>query len=191
MSQRGTHYERAFEDWLGQRRLPYVAVDQAKKAMFTGSRIKSFDFIIYPPRGRTLLVDVKGRKLEVSSMRRGHLGQNWTTHEDIEGLGQWEEVFGPDYSAAFVFAFWLTDADPGGPEYETAYRYDHRAYVFVAAELAEYRRSARARSAKWQTVYVPAKEFERMARPLSQFLSGEIRGRRGDFDGHGRPSSGS
>ncbi|MFN0012064.1 MAG: HYExAFE family protein [Phycisphaerales bacterium] len=87
MAQRRHHYERAFEGYLRQKRLPYVAVDEAKKALLpegvgfevrggggvaacaagAGGRaparsIKSFDFVIYAD-GRNLLIEVKGRKV--------------------------------------------------------------------------------------------------------------------------------
>ena len=63
MPRRGTHYERAFESYLQERQIPYVAVDQAKKAVFAGAKIKSFDFILYPRQGPKILADVKGRKV--------------------------------------------------------------------------------------------------------------------------------
>ena len=49
MANSGTHYERAFQAVLQRRQVPYVAVDQAKKALFGPVQLKSFDFIIYPP----------------------------------------------------------------------------------------------------------------------------------------------
>jgi hypothetical protein len=70
------HYERAFEEFLRSRRIPYVSVDEARKALVpegtavgrggpeaSGSgSLKSFDFVIYG-QGQNLLVDVKGRKV--------------------------------------------------------------------------------------------------------------------------------
>ena len=41
---------------------PYVAVDEAKKALFANAQLKSFDFVVYSKNGPNLLVDVKGRK---------------------------------------------------------------------------------------------------------------------------------
>src|SRR3954468_17088023 len=92
------HYEAAFEDFLRRKGLPYIAVDEAKKALFAGAKLKSFDFVVYRPEGKNLLVDVKGRKLaEKSSL------QNWTTREDIYALRQWQEIFGAGFSAIFLF----------------------------------------------------------------------------------------
>jgi len=185
MANSGTHYERAFEAVLQRRQVPYVAVDQAKKALFGPVRLKSFDFIIYPRRGPMLLTDVKGRKLSKKSFQRGHLGQTWTTRNDVESLRSWERVFGAGYLAAFVFAYWLYDDDepaeiaqadsaaaapksssPGGVE-----SFDQRDYTFVVAELNAYERQMRPRSSSWRTVYVPAKQFAQRARPFEQFLA--------------------
>ncbi len=68
MAQRRHHYERAFEEYLRTRRIPYVAVDEARKALLPDNAplrlnpppgvepdndrpdamaLKSFDFVIY------------------------------------------------------------------------------------------------------------------------------------------------
>jgi hypothetical protein len=67
VAQRRFHYEQAFEHYLRSNRVPYVAVDEAKKALapISGggrgpSSLKSFDFVVYTPQ-RNLLIDVKGR----------------------------------------------------------------------------------------------------------------------------------
>src|SRR5262245_33635932 len=64
MAQRRFHYEQAFEHYLRSNRVPYVAVDEAKKALAPAGRgpssLKSFDFVVYAPQ-RNLLIDVKGR----------------------------------------------------------------------------------------------------------------------------------
>ena len=63
MADRSIHYEAAFEAFLRDRGIPYVAVDEAKKALFADARLKSFDFVVYSKNGPNLLVDVKGRQL--------------------------------------------------------------------------------------------------------------------------------
>jgi hypothetical protein len=77
MAQRFHHYELAFEEYLRARRIPYVAVDEAKKALLPDGRLfcedhagpeptraalKSFDFVLYG-QGSNLLVEIKGRRL--------------------------------------------------------------------------------------------------------------------------------
>lgn len=92
MAQRRHHYERAFECYLRQRRVQYVAVDEARRALipegagvaalgYTGAGprvgqhelgmasglrpIKSFDFVAYAPvpQREHLLMELKGRKI--------------------------------------------------------------------------------------------------------------------------------
>jgi len=62
MANRKVIYEACFEDYLRTAGVPYVAVDEAKKALFAGVRLKSFDFVVYSASGANLLVDVKGRR---------------------------------------------------------------------------------------------------------------------------------
>ncbi len=82
IAQRRHHYEHAFEEFLRARRIPYVAVDEAKKALLPENAsltvqehqsadppvppppksLKSFDFVLYG-RGMNLLVEVKGRRV--------------------------------------------------------------------------------------------------------------------------------
>ena len=46
MSTAANEYEQAFESWLIDNRLQYVAVDQQKRRVVARSRIKSFDFLL-------------------------------------------------------------------------------------------------------------------------------------------------
>lgn len=67
MGQRRHHYERAFEDYLRSRDIPYVSVNEARKAILPPpaepASLKSFDFVVYNQAGTNLLVDVKGRRV--------------------------------------------------------------------------------------------------------------------------------
>lgn len=63
VANRDNHYEAAFEAYLRQRQIPYIAVDEAKRALVAGGEsIKSLDFIVSAPGGGAWLVDVKGRR---------------------------------------------------------------------------------------------------------------------------------
>lgn len=172
MAHNGTHYERAFEAYLQQRKLPYVVVDQVRKAAFGGVRIKSFDFIVYPPRTSRLLLDVKGRKLRSGPLQRGRIGPSWTTAEDIDGLTCWEKVFGSEYRSVFVFAYWLFDAllmESVGH----CFRYQDRNYAFFAVPLGSYKLLMKSRSPRWNTVYVRAGAFKQLAQPFDLFIRNE------------------
>lgn len=86
MARRYIHYEAAFEDYVRSQGWPYVPVDEKKKAIFSGAKVKSFDFIVYPPGRRAWLVDVKGRKFPYETSGGRHYWENWVTREDLEGL---------------------------------------------------------------------------------------------------------
>src|SRR5436190_7819513 len=104
MADRSIHYEAAFEAFLRQRGLPYVAVDEAKKALFSSAKLKCFDFVVYSKSGPNLLIDVKGRQRQGPSA--GSL-QTWTTQQDVDDLQQWEQVFGEGFKAVLAFAYWI------------------------------------------------------------------------------------
>ena len=99
------HYEAAFEDFLRRKGLPYIAVDEAKKALFAGAKLKSFDFVVYSKSGPNLLIDVKGRQVRDRTGRKGF--ETWTTQRDVEDLQQWEQVFGDGFKAVLTFVYWI------------------------------------------------------------------------------------
>ena len=173
MMQRNVHYEAAFEDYLRAKGWPYVAVDQAKKAIFSGASVKSFDFLVYSESGANLLVDVKGRKFpcEKPGRKRGasRAWENWVTRQDVEGLAQWEKVFGEDFMALLVFAYWLQGSPPRSP-FEDVHMFRGRPYAFVGIRLADYVAAARPRSAKWQTITVPSAKFAKAVSDIASFL---------------------
>ena len=71
MADRSIHYESAFEAYLRSKGIPYVAVDEAKKALFANAKLKSFDFVVYSKNGPNLLIDVKGRQVRDLAAARG------------------------------------------------------------------------------------------------------------------------
>jgi len=178
------HYEQAFTAFLRYRHIPYVALNQSRRAAWDGFRRKSFDFLVYPPGRTKLLVDVKGRKFRTASYLRGRTGPNWVCRADLEGLACWEEAFGPAYMAVFVFAWWLYDAPGGslapavpfssGAEVlaRNIFHWEGRAYVFRLVERVAYRRYARCRSVRWRTVFVPARAFAAITVPLTTLPPG-------------------
>ena len=173
MAHRNIHYEASFEHFLRSKGWPYVAVDEAKKAIFAGASVKSFDFIVYSSTGPNLLVDVKGRKFPgaVPARKRGArcAWENWITRNDAEGLSEWEKVFGSEFRGVFVFAYWL-QGPPGRAPFEDIHVFRQRHYGFVAVALSDYLAAARPRSPRWGTISVPVKPFREAARELESFL---------------------
>ena len=165
MADRNVHYEAAFEAFLRTRGIPYVAVDEAKKALFANARLKSFDFVVYSKNGPNLLIDVKGRQCRDRSSRKGF--ETWATQRDIEDLMQWEQVFGEGFKAVLAFMYWIDP--PLAPE-PGMFQHRDKWYWLFGIDLSEYRNSMRRRSVKWETVALPAEEFRNLARPLETWL---------------------
>ncbi len=170
---RNVHYEAAFESYLQAKGWPYVLVDEAKKAVFADVAIKSFDFLVYSSSGANLLVDVKGRKFPDSSAPPGggpsRAWENWVPREDLDSLAEWEAIFGKDFVAVLVFAYWL-QGPPRRAPFEDVHFFRRRHYAFVAVPLGEYAAAARPRSQRWQTLSMPARQFARRARDLGSLL---------------------
>ena len=172
MTQRRFHYEQAFEHYLRANGIPYVAVDEAKRALhgktgIAGSKkLKNFDFVVYSESGSNLLIDVKGRK---HSGKTGRSLQNWVTRDDVSCLQTWAGIFGEGFEPAFAFLFWC-DAQPPDALFLEVFEYNQRWYAVLAVRLSDYVPHMRDRSAKWDTVSIPAQAFTDHAVPLKELL---------------------
>jgi len=162
------HYEVAFEDYLQTNQIPYVAVDEAKRAAFRDAKLKSFDFIVYSATGNNWLVDIKGRRWAPRKPGNRPAWENWVTQADLDGLQQWQHVFGTGFAALLVFAYRL-DAN-GEPPPEVLHVFRDTRYVFAGVPADQYRLQARVRSPKWGTVNLPVREFARHVRPIADWL---------------------
>lgn len=190
MAQRRHHYEAAFEGYLRARRVPYVAVDEARKALTPAGSLgaegslKSFDFVIYG-QGANLLAEVKGRKLAPRARSRGPLVtvgagsellfrpvaaaprmESWVTLEDVESLRSWQRLFGPEFEAAFVFVYWC-DEQPADGLYHEVFEHHGRWYTLRAVRLDSYAAAMKPRSVRWGTVDLPRAAFDRLAMPFA------------------------
>lgn len=186
MANRRHHYERAFEAYLRARRIPYVSVDEAKKALMPDGAplaapdakadaprsLKSFDFVVYGD-GENHLIDVKGRR--APSRRRANTTarlESWVTAEDVRSLRIWQGLFGEGFRAGFVFVYWCPEQPPDAL-YQELIEHCGRWYAMRAVTLDEYEASMRVRSQRWGTVHLPAATFERISRPFCGRHPGE------------------
>jgi hypothetical protein len=185
MANRDNHYEAAFEEFLRGRGVPYIAVDEAKRSVLSdGASLKSLDFLVSSgldvpvclPGGEnpcakrrvTWLVDVKGRRFPSGDVHKQYW-KNWSTRDDLRSLAQWEELFGEGFRGLFVFAYdVLGRRAPLAAE--ELFDYRGSLYGFVAVTLADYAGHARAISPRWDTWAMPADDFRRFARPLTELL---------------------
>ena len=189
-------YEQAFAGWLSDNGFQYVAVDQQKRKILARSSIKTFDFLLYPPAGKLIVAELKGRKFKGSALTNMTGLECWVGIEDIRGLTQWEQVFddpctgararagastGAEAEAFFIFAYELenVDVDTDGRE---VYCFNDRLYMFLAISLANYRTFMTDRSPSWQTVTMPAARFRQFAIPARRLMSGQLEKFSGDPD---------
>jgi hypothetical protein len=164
---RDNHYETAFEEFLRERRVAYVAVDEARRSLLPESSLKSLDFIVSSPRGETWLVDVKGRRFPSGEQKQ--YWKNWSTRDDLVSLSRWEKVFGDRFEGLFVFAYNIHGDRSPLPADQL---FEHRGglYGFVAIRLGHYAAHARQISPRWDTVAMPVEQFRQLAQPLDALL---------------------
>ncbi len=184
MGRRQIHYERAFTAMLTDHGVPYVAVDEARRAVLPGEQaplatieagerrtLKAFDYVLYGTPN--LLVELKGRRLPAGSTRL----ENWVTDDDVDSLRRWRAMFGEGYTACFVFVyecggmplpFAQQPPGPHGPSMEDAWTFRDRWYALRAIDVEAYAAHMRVRSARWRTVCLARADFERVSGPLMQ-----------------------
>jgi hypothetical protein len=163
------HYERAFENWLIDHQIKYSPIDEHKQPALIDGRIKSFDFLVYPPDRQIIIAEVKGRKFTGTSLEKMTSFECWVTAEDVDGLVKWQEVLGPAYQAVFIFVYLIEniDVDFNGVN---VFDFDADRYVFFTVKLDDYRSFMKQRSPKWQTVTLPADKFRQCAAQISKLL---------------------
>jgi hypothetical protein len=197
MAQRRFHYEQAFEHYLRANRVPYVAVDEAKKALMPApgpapapgrtkrsgassppaeardkdhapGALKSFDFVVYSP-DRSLLVDVKGRMFGTADSPTPHSNRRYESWVTLDDVESLKH-WQRLFGADFqaVFVFaYCLRQQPPDALFEELFAFGERWYALREVTLADYEQSMVKRSGKWQTVHVQAADFARISRPFS------------------------
>jgi hypothetical protein len=165
---RSNRYESAFEEYLRQRGLPYIAVDESRRAVLAGGGpLKSLDFIVYGTRGCRLLVDVKGRKFPGKSGGKPRTTwECWSTRDDVDGLTRWQEIFGDGFDGVFVFMYELGPVVSLPADTPDLWSWRGKRYLLRAVLVDDYRKHMRTRSPKWGTVGLPVAAFRAHVKPL-------------------------
>lgn len=164
---RDNHYEVAFEEYLRSRRIPYVAVDEGRRALVGDTSLKSLDFIVSSRAGNSWLIDVKGRRFPSGEQKQ--YWKNWSTRDDLVSLSRWEKLFGERFAGLFVFAYNI-HGDRAPLPVEQLFEHAGALYGFVAVRLDYYAAYARQISPRWDTVAMPTEEFRRRAQPVEALL---------------------
>jgi len=169
MAKRDNHYEVAFEAYLRCKQIPYVAVDETKRALLGDASLKSLDFIVSTTLGPSWLVDVKGRRFPAGAGEQKQYWKNWSTRDDVRSLTAWQRLFGPAFCGLFVFAYEIVgDRAPLAADQ----LFDHRGrlYGFLGVRLDDYAAKAHAISAKWDTLSMTSRQFRSLAVPVKEFF---------------------
>lgn len=169
MALRSNHYDVAFEEFLRAEGIPYVSVDEQRRALLRDASLKSMDFIVYSAQRPNLLIDVKGRQFPSGGENGGHRWENWATEDDLASLMQWEQVFGPGFRSMLVFAYHILE-ETEASELGVPFEFRNRRYSFVGVWAEEYRKAMRSRSPSWETVSLLTHYFRRLCAPIQQFL---------------------
>lgn len=169
MANRDNHYEAALEAFLRDRRVAYVAVDEAKRSRLGYASLKNVDFIVSAADGRNWLIDVKGRRFP-SGGRGKQYWRNWSTQDDVDSLAQWERAFGGRFASLLVFAYDVVGDRAPLPQ-DQLFAFRGHLYGFVAVRVNEYAHFARTISPKWETLAVSVATFRQLAEPLDHLLS--------------------
>ena len=166
---RWNHYEMAFEAYLKERKIPFLAMaERYRNPLEDGSTLKNLDFVISRRVGTSWLIDVKGRKFPGG--KHGGYWKHWTTRDDLVGLRHWENMFGERFSSLLVFAYLICGNKSPLPEHQL-FEYRQRLYGFVGISIADYLPEIRVLSPKWHTFAMPTERFRQLAKPFEDFIA--------------------
>ena len=178
----GNDYEWAFESWLNDNGVNYLYVDQRKRSTLGRGKVKTFDFLLYPPvsdyasgdDGGIVIAEVKGKLFKGTTLDGLRGMQCWVTMEDVRGMLKWQGQLASSgresvTGAVFIFAYKFTnvDVDADGAE---VYDFDGNQYCFFCVELSEYIQNMKLRSKSWQTVSLGSDQFRNKSFSLRQLL---------------------
>jgi len=172
MAKRNNHYELAFEAYLRDHRVAYVAVNEQRRSLIAQGSLKNLDFIVSPSDSVSLLIDVKGRRFPSAGAQ---YWRNWSTWDDLQSMARWQDKLGPGSCALLVFAYEIVGSR-SPVEAAQLYEFRDRWYAFLAVRVPDYIQFARPISARWQTVGMPTRLFRQAAFSLADILGPEPEG---------------
>jgi len=173
---RNNHYEVAFEAYLQQHGLCYIAVDETRRALWGDTPVKSLDFVVFGSSGSRLVIDIKGRRFPAGpSARPRFVWECWSFQDDVDGLERWASLAGQGYRGLLVFAYHLLPSVELPDDTADLWHCRGKRYLFRAVAIEEYRKHMRVRSPRWKTVTLPRDVFRSLVRPLRHFTeAGEL-----------------
>ncbi len=168
MAKRSNHYELAFEAYLRDQRIAYVAVNEQRRSLTVHGSLKNLDFIVSPSDNVSLLIDVKGRQFPSGNHHKQYW-KNWSTWDDLQSMARWQQKMGSSSRALLVFAYELVGTR-SPVELAQLYEFRDRWYAFLAVRITDYIQFSKQLSARWQTVAMPTRLFRQAAFPIADIL---------------------
>ena len=110
---RSNHYEAAFEAYLKDKGLSYIAIDETRPALYGAKTLKNLDFIVHATLLRTC-----SSTSRAGDFRQAHptkpraVWECWSTSDDLEALDSLAPAVWLGYQGLLLF---LYDIDPGSP----------------------------------------------------------------------------
>ncbi len=145
-------------------------MDETRRACLGDTPVKNLDFIVLGITGARLLIDVKGRQFPGGPADKPrYTWESWSTQEDVDGLGSWTRLFGPDYLALFVFMYRIQPTVTLASDTADLWHFRDERYLLRAVTLDDYSRHMRVRSPKWGTVDLPGAVYKSLARPFRYY----------------------
>lgn len=177
-----SEYENMFEKLLREKQLPYIAINEAKRAIVHGKKIKSFDFIV-SSKNNIFLIDIRGKQFPYGrGNREGEYWENWIHEDDLGGLEFWEKKFGSNKAKGLlIFPYKIKSRQEVEDEnklhkevnkFKCRFEFKNKSYGLVAITPDEYKKKSKIRSSKGQVhaIYISRKTFPTIAKPLNRFI---------------------
>lgn len=171
MVKRWYHQEVAFEHFLRNKNIRYLAIDEAKRPIAID---KNFDFLIFT-NSKVFIVDVKGKQIPYRG-RGGFLWETWIHPKDLTGLRQWEDMLKPllkcPVESLITYVYWIRDKS-FIPEFKTIFKYKGKNYGIKAITLSDFDKHKQVRGAlppephEWE---LPRKQAKYLLKDIDFFL---------------------
>ncbi len=162
-------YERAFEQYLRDHQLPYLAINQRRRPLAGGRPLKNFDFLVRSRSGQHYLVEVKGRQFPYVNRGRKVFWENWIHEQDLEGLRLWRGYFGFGFTGLVCYVY-LVREERYLESFPSRACWQGRTFGLVALTLETFLEWGEQRSERWQALHIPPVEFRQLICPVEAFF---------------------
>jgi hypothetical protein len=169
---RSVPQEVAFEHYLRDKEVSYLAINEAKRPIAID---KNFDFLILTG-SRVLVTEVKGKQIPYKG-GSGFLWETWIHPKDLTGLRQWEDMFGSllrcPVESLLAYVYLINDKAYLG-DFQTTYKYLGKIYGIKAITITEFEKHKKIRggfSTEKEEWELPRKQAKDLLKDMDTFLA--------------------